>query len=397
VQKGRNPALKKNISRQSKTAKGKTTKKPTLQEIQALSKTEELTVGIDIGDRWSRYCVVNSDGDTILEGKLATTREDLSLGFKSFGTTTMALEAGTHSPWISRLLTGLGHDVVVANPRRVALIGQSSRKNDKVDAAKLAMLAQTNQRLLYPIQHRGEQAQADLAMIRAREELVKSRTALINAARGQAKAIGYRLESCDADAVKPGMADVLPITLRGSVKLLLETAALLTAQIKAADQQIHTIAERYPEISLLTPIWGVGELTALAFQLTIDDKDRFGKSREVGPYLGIVPGQDQSGEADPQQRITKEGDRMVRWLLVQCAHCILKKNAPDSDLKRWGQQKIDDQVKGGKKPNKKKVLVGIARKLAVLMHRLWANGEVYDPLYNAKKQEALAAKRKKAA
>ena len=374
------------------TSQGKRTKakKPTLQQIEAVSKEENLTVGIDIGDRWSRYCVVNSKGATLIEGKLATTHQDLSKGFQSFARVKIAVEAGTHSPWISRHLAAMGHEVVVANPRRVALIGHSSRKNDRVDASKLAMLAQTNSRLLFPIRHRGESAQADLAVIRAREELVKCRTSLINASRGQAKSFGYRLESCDADTVKPEMADKLPETVRGSVKLLLETAALLTAQIKAADQQIHKIAERYPEISLLTEIWGVGELTALAFLLTIDDKERFDKSREIGPYLGIVPGQDQSGDSDKPQRITKEGDRMLRWLLVQCAHCILKKNAPDSDLQRWGLKKIDDQVKRGKKPNKKKVLVGIARKLAVLMHRLWANGEVYDPLFNAKQQEALA-------
>jgi transposase len=384
--------LKKHNTR-SRAAKAK---RATLKEIEALSREEKLTVGLDIGDRWSRYCVVGVGGTTLIEGKLATTREDLSTGFKSFVNTTIALEAGTHSPWISRFLAGMGHEVVVANPRKVALIGQSSRKNDQVDAAKLAMLANTNQQLLYPIQHRGEQAQADLAEIRSREVLVEMRTSAINSARGQTKAFGYRLESCDADAVKGEMADVLPEAMRGSVKRLLETAAQLTAQIKAADQQIHRVAERYPEISLLTKIYGVGELTALAFVLTIDDKERFEKSREVGPYLGIVPGQDQSGDSDKPQRITKEGDRLLRKLLVQCAHCILKTNAPDTDLKRWGQMKVDDQIKQGKKPNKKKVLVGIARKLAVLMHRLWANGEVYDPLYNAKQQEALA-QRKKAA
>jgi transposase len=382
--------LKKHNTR-SRTAKAK---KATLKEIEALSREEKLTVGLDIGDRWSCYCVVSATGTTLIEGKLATKREDLKTGFESFVNTTIALEAGTHSPWISRFLAGMGHEVVVANPRKVALIGQSSRKNDKVDAAKLAMLANTNQRLLYPIQHRGEQAQADLAEIRAREVLVEARTSVINSARGQAKAFGYRLESCDADAVKGEMADVLPEAMRGSVKRLLETAALLTAQIKAADQQIHKVAARYPEISLLTPIYGVGELSALAFVLTIDDKERFGTSREVGPYLGMVPGQDQSGDSDKPQRITKEGDRLMRKLLVQCAHCILKTNAPDTDLKRWGQKKVDDQVKCGKKPNKKKVLVGIARKLAVLMHRLWANGEVYDPLYNAKQQEALAQRKK---
>jgi len=174
------------------------------------------------------------------------------------------------------------------------------------------------------------------------------------------------------------------------VKRMLATAELVTEQIKAADQQIHQIAKRYPEIQLVTEIWGVGQLTALAFMLAIDDKERFEKSREVGPYLGIVPGQDQSGQTDHPQRITKEGDRLVRWLLVQCAHCILRKDAPDCDLKRWGLKKLDDQVKAGKKPNKKKVLVAVARKLAVLMHRLWTNGEVYDPLYNAKQQAALA-------
>ena len=368
------------------------TKKPTLPEVEAMSKEEKLTIGIDIGDRSSRYCIVNSTGATLLEGKLATTRQDLSAGFQSFAKTTIAVEAGTHSPWISRYLKAMGHDVVVANPRKVALIGQSSRKNDQADAAKLAMLAQTNQRLLFPIRHRGERSQADLALIRARELLVESRTSMINGARGQAKSFGCRLESCDADAVKPEMADILPEAMRFSVKKLLETAAELTAKIHAADQQIHKNAERYTELNVLTEVWGVGELTAFALVLTVDDKDRFEKSRQIGPYLGMVPGQDQSGDSDKPQRITKEGDRLVRTLLVQCAHCILKKNAPDTDLKRWGLKKIDDQVKRGKKPNKKKVLIGVARKLAVLMHRLWATGEVYDPLYNAKKQEALAKK-----
>lgn len=119
--------------------------------------------------------------------------------------------------------------------------------------------------------------------------------------------------------------------------------------------------------------------------LTIEDADRFNKSRDVGAYLGMVPGQKQSGGSDPQQRITKEGDRMVRWMLVQCAHCILRKNAPDSDLKQWGEKKLIEQVgKPVKKSSKKKVLVAMARKLSVVMHKLWANGEVYDPLYNAK-------------
>jgi transposase len=371
-------------------------KKATLKEIEALSREEKLTVGIDIGDRGSHYCIVGPNSATLIEGKLATTRADLDLTFKGFAkTTTIAMEAGTHSPWISRYLESIGFkDVIVANPRRLALISQTKRKNDDVDAEKLAMLGHTNARLLYPIRHRGERAQADLAHIRGRAALVQLRTAAINTARGQAKSFGYVLESCDADAVKAEMADKLPAAFRDSVKGLLETAAQITGQIKAADQRIHQNAQRYPEISSLTEIWGVGELTALAFVLTVDDKERFEKSRAVGPYLGMVPGQDQSGQTNRLQRITKEGDRMLRWLLVQCAHCILRQDAPDSDLKRWGLKKLDDQIQCGKKPNKKKVLVAVARKLAVLMHRLWANGDVYDPLYNARQQEALAQKQK---
>jgi transposase len=211
-------------------------------------------------------------------------------------------------------------------------------------------------------------------------------------ARGLTKSLGYRLADCDADNVGTSLADVLPAAARPGVDLQLELASHLTTKIKEADQQIHSMAERYPEIKLLDVIYGVGELTALAFVLTIEDKERFNKSREVGAYLGMVPGQDQSGASNPQQRITKEGDRMMRWMLVQCAHCILRSGAPESDLRLWGQKKMQEQQTGKGKPNQKKVLIGVARKLAVLMHRLWVNGEVYDPLYNAKKQAALRKK-----
>ena len=150
----------------------------------------------------------------------------------------------------------------------------------------------------------------------------------------------------------------------------------------------------------MTAISSVGELTALTFLLTLDDVSRFAKSRDVGAYLGLVPGERQSGGSDPQQRITKEGDRMVRWLLVQCAHTMLRRGAPDSDLRRWGLAKLEQEQqkagKGNKKsPKKKRILVAVARKLAVLMHHLYATGEVYDPLYGAKQEAAQAAAKAK--
>ena len=373
-----------------RTARQEKPKKKTLQEIRSLASEKQLTVGLDLGDRFSNYCILDAESNVLFEGKLATTRTGFNAIFERLGKLRIALEAGTHSPWVSRHLSSLGHEVIVANPRLVSIIGESKHKNDRVDAEKLARLARADPKLLFPIQHRGEQTQLDLAQIRMREELVKLRTSAINAARGQAKTLGYRLEECDSDNAGLQLAEKLPEAMQKVLNPLLETAAQLTAQIKAADREIHSIAKRYGEIELLTAIYGVGELTALAFVLTIDDKERFGKSREVGPYLGMVPGQNQSGDSNPQQRITKEGDRMVRWLLVQCAHCILKNGAPDTDLRRWGMKKLEEQQTGKGKPNVKKVLIGVARKLAVLMHRLWANGEVYDPLYNAKRQEALA-------
>jgi transposase len=354
--------------------------KTTRRDLQKRAKQEALTIGLDLGDRHTHVCILGEQGEVLLAEKVTTTRTGLNSLFEKLAPTRVALEAGTHSPWASRHLQSLGHEVIVANPRRVQLITESTRKNDRIDAEKLARLARIDPKLLSPIHHRSEQAQMDLAQIRVREQMVASRTSLINAARGHAKALDARLESCDAGQVSQEMTKDFSEEMQTILNPLLELAAATTAQIKEADKRIHEIAKRYPAVALLTPIWGVGELTALAFLLTIEEKERFSKSRQVGPYLGMTPGQSQSGASDPQQRITKEGDRMMRWLLVQCAHCILRRDAPDSDLKRWGWRKIGELNNG----KKKKVIVAVARKLAVLMHHLWAHGEVYDPLFNAK-------------
>ena len=378
------PTVKKNITTEAK--EGRPTKK-IRREVRKLALQEKLTIGVDIGDRTSHYCVRDGKGEIVEEGKLGTTRTGLNALFEGMATVRVAIEAGTHSPWISRHLSSQGHEVVVANPRKVKMISEGSRKNDRVDAALLAKLAQYDPELLSPIRHRTEETQVHLTHIRSRENLVKTRTALVNEARGQVKALGYRLESCDADNLGLEQAKDLPEGIREALQLTLEAIEQLTEKIKQAEWNITQIAKQYPEIKLLTAIYGVGELTALAFVLTIEDAERFDKSRDVGAYLGIAPGQKQSGDRDPQQRITKEGDRMVRWLLVQCAHCILKKTAPDSDLKRWGEKKLTEHVgKPGKKSSRKKVLVAVARKLSVVMHKLWVNGEIYDPLYNAKQQ-----------
>ncbi len=162
---------------------------------------EALTIGMDLGDKTSRYCVLNSAGEVLEEGKVATTKKGLQEAFGVRRACRMAIEVGTHSPWISRLLASLGHEVIVANARQVQLISQSSRKDDRLDAHTLARLARMDPQLLRPIRHRGEAAQQDLLEIRVRATLVDVRTGLINSARGLVKALGERLPCCDADSL----------------------------------------------------------------------------------------------------------------------------------------------------------------------------------------------------
>jgi transposase len=299
----------------------------------------------------------------------------------------MAIEVGAHSPWVSRTLKRLGHEVIVANARQVKLISQSSRKNDKLDAQMLARLARVDPALLRPIRHRSEEAQKDLMTIRIRAALVESRTGLVNAARGLAKSTGERLAACDADQMEVEKLEQLPADLRETLKLLVEEVESLTEKIKECDRKIEQIArDRYPETKLLRQVSGVGPLIALTYILTIEDKQRFPKSRDVGCYVGLRPKQSESGERQPELRITKEGDVYLRKLLVQGAHCIMAKRAPDTDLKRWGTKLAG---RGGKNA-RKRAIVAVARKLAILLHRLWATGEVYEPLRNSQARAKAA-------
>ncbi len=339
----------------------------------------KLTIGMDLGDKTSRYCILDEGGQVLREGGVATNRKKMTEFFLKLEPCRVAIEVGTHSPWLSRLLKSLGHEVIVANARQVKLIRASSRKDDRLDAQTLARLARVDPLLLRPIRHRSEQAQQHLMAIRVRAALVDGRTALVNAARGLAKAIGERLPSCDADQLDVDRMKTLPAGVQEKLRPLLEEVVSLTEKIHAADKEIEQIARtEYPETTLLRQVSGVGALIALTFVLTVEDRERFQKSREVGCYLGLRPKRSNSGESEPQLRITKEGDSYLRKLLVQAAHCVLSRRGPDTDLKRWGLKLCE---RGGKNA-KKRALVAVARKLAILLHRLWTTGEVYEPLRN---------------
>jgi transposase len=333
-----------------------------------------------LGDRFSEVCVLDETGALASQTRLRTIPAALQEYFSSQAPARVALETGTHSGWVSRLIATCGHEVVVANARELRKIHQSDRKNDRADAEILARMVRFDPQLLAPVVHRTEQMQADICSIRARDALVGTRTKLINAARGFTKSLGRRLPKCSSPCFAQRVRDQMPKELSSFLAPLVAAIDALNEQIRHYDQQIEELAQRYPETAVLRQIAGVGTLTSVTFVLTLFEKDRFTRSRDVGPYLGLVPRQDQSGDRSPQLPITKAGNVYLRRLLIGSAHYILGPFAPDSDLRRFGQHLAG---RGGKNA-KKRAIVAVGRKLAVLLHRLWVTAEIYEPLRIAK-------------
>lgn len=333
-----------------------------------------ITVGLDLGDRYSRYCVLNREGEVIEEGRIQSTETAFRRHFEGEPRQRMALECGTHSPWVSRLLNRLGHQVIVANARKIPAITASASKNDRNDAELLARFAAHDPKLLSPVQHRSLERQQDLNLIQARSTLVRARTMIVNALRGLVKSAGGRLPACSTQALPVRVRTSIPPALTAVALPLLKQVALLNRQIDGMDEQIEKLAVRYSEIRVLRTVPGVGPVVAAAYVLTLDRPDAAG-NRSAGAFLGLRPGQSQSGESDPQRRISKTGDGYLRSLLVQSAHYILGRFGPDSALRRWGLKLAST---GGKR-GKKRAIVAVARKLAVLLHSMWASGQHYQP------------------
>jgi transposase len=348
-----------------------------------------MTAGLDLGDKYSYLCLIDQQsGEVMEEGRLRTTPETFRRRFASEQPMRIAIEAGTHSPWASRVLEECGHEVLVANARKLRLIYANKRKTDEIDAENLARLARVDPKLLYPLKHRGEESQAHMALIRSREALVSCRTQLVNHVRGAVKSFGARLPKCPARSFDKRVSEHIPEALWPALGPILEQIGSLTQRIRDYERKLEEISkEHYPETELLRQVEGIGPLTALTFVLTLEDPYRFEKSRSVGAYLGLVPAQDQSGDRDPQKRISKEGDEMLRRLLVGSAHYILGPFGGDSDLRRH-REKIASR---GAKNSKKRAVVAVARKLAVLLHSLWISGELYEPLRNTDRSGGQAA------
>src|SRR5512133_2622401 len=224
-----------------------------------------------------------------------------------------------------------------------------------------------------PVKHRSAPAQADLLVITAR---------------GLAKSYGERLRGCNVRNMDPEKAEGLSPELQRALEPLLATIEHLSERIVEYNDRIEALGQtRYPQVELLKQIKGVGTLIALTFLLTLEDPHRFRKSRDVGGYLGLQPGRQNSGQSEPQLHISKEGDPYLRTLLVQGAQHILGPFGIDCDLRRWGLKLAE---RGGRS-GKKRAIVATARKLAVLLHHLWVSREVYEPLHNSGRATVAAA------
>lgn len=349
----------------------------------------QICIGIDLGDRYSHlHALDRATGEVLEEARIATTRKAFERRFASMPRTRIAIEVGSHSRWVSQLLESAGHEVLVANAYKLRLIYNNNSKSDRVDAQYLARLAAADPRLLHPLKHRKESDQAARALLIARDRLVGCRTKLINSIRGMIKASGERLPSAGTTVFHNKMRELIPEDLRPAVEPLLETLAFLHEQIRSYKKEIdRRCAEDYPDTRHLMQVKGVGPITALNYVVTISDPQRFGSSRTLGSFLGLRPRQRSSGKADPELRITKAGDGMLRRHLVQSAQYILGPFGEDCDLRRWGLQ----LAARGAKNAKKKAVVAVARKLAVLLHRLWITGQDYEPLRNASKTKTATA------
>lgn len=345
----------------------------------------KLTIGMDLGDRVSRICGVDAGGEVVRTDSVATRWAAMEEYFGKLEPSRVVIEVGTHSPWVSWLLRRSGHEVVVANTARIYGKNRRRKRNDAMDAEFLARQGRADPKLLHPIRHRGLETQAHLALIRARDQLVSARTKLINHVRGAVKPVGGRVQGCSAEAFARKAAGQIPEALGTALTPVLDMIEALTAQIRGYDREIERVGrEEYPETQQLRQVGGVGAITSLGYVLAVEDPARFDRSRAVGAYFGLVPKLDESSDSSPQLRITKAGDELVRRLLINAAHYIMRPFGADCDLRRHGERIA---ARGGKNA-KKRAVVAVARKLAVLLHRLWVSGAEYDPLYSSRRRAA---------
>lgn len=339
------------------------------------------TIGFDLGSKQSFFCILGIDGEVERESSLPMSRANVERFLAGEPTSRVVLEACGVSRWAAKIARDLGHEVVIANPRRLALITQSYRKSDRNDAYKLADLGQVRPRLLSPVHSRGDRSYLGQMHQRVRSQLVQIRTGLVNLVRGCARTSGYPLPKCSTQAFAKRCAEALPGELRTVLGPVLAELESVNARIAECEKETERLGQEvFPEAHCLRQVAGVGPVLSLAFVCAVEDPMRFEDSRSVGAYFGLAPRSRQSGARAPQLRISKQGDPEVRRLLVSAATYILGPFGPDCDLRRYGKR----IATSGSQSARAKSRIAVARKLAVLLHRIWSTGELYQPLTDDK-------------
>lgn len=336
--------------------------------------------GIDLHLKSSEVCVLDEAGAVTERAHIPTTEKAFRRWFGGREKMRICIEASGLSPWVGRILSELGHEVIVANAQRVRLIAESTLKNDTMDAETLARLVRMDPGLVRPIRHRSEETQRLRGMLRVRRTLVNNRTACLNTARGLLRSFGYRTPGQRPERLARALTTgKVPEALCGLVAPLVVTALELDEKVGALDSEVIEAGRAFPEVARFQRVPGIGPLVALSYVLCLEDPNRFPSSRDIPSFLGLRPVMRESAERSRFGRITRHGDAEMRRLLVQAAHGCLR-SRQDSDLKRWAEQ-LAGRI------GKKKAIVALARKLAVVLHHLWLSGEDYQAL----RQEIAAA------
>lgn len=339
--------------------------------------------GIDLGNKRTTVCVIDKQRKVLRLIEVKTTTEGLKEALSGYRRLTCVVEAAPLAEWTARAVEALGHTITVVCPRKakVALESQGARKKtDRRDARALAELCRSG---WYEAVHRkSEEARNARSYMTARKQLVKASNAMASSVRGILRAHGVKLSECKdgesfEDKVREAMKS-LAQSVQAAIQELLQAYELLYSQQRRMYRQLQDKLKSDPVAERLMTIPSVGPATAAAFIATIDDPNRFSDGSKVASYLGLVPSVYQSGETEFRGRITKSGDKLLRWLLVEAANNMLTRSKTESYLRTWGLEL--EQKKGSGKAR-----VAVARRLCTLMWTLWKEGGVFhvEPMKEA--------------
>ena len=352
--------------------------------------SSSVSVALDLGVQKTHLCALDAAGKRLKQGSVPTTEDGLRPWTIAFPGARAVLETGAQSRWVEAFLRKCGWDVITTDAAHVAPeLRNRGEKSDRHDAARLAELLRIGSAQLAPVEHKPEQFYRDYTVLMARRAAMQIQGKLINQLRGIGKAVGQPLPKCAPESFMGRAARSLSPDLAEATDGLCRILEAVKTAIRSYDAQVELIAERHVVTKRFRQIPGVGPLTAVAFALVVFRPERFKNADALSAYLGLTPRRVQSGPLDPQCRISKQGNGLLRTYLVQAANYILT-HGKDCDLQRWAKAYI---ARGGGKNARKRAVVAVARRLATMLFALWRSGQDYDPLHNTRAAAAAAEER----